>query len=492
VNRPLALAFGALLFTVLATANSGGYRYGVSDQAFYEPAVAMSLHPDLFPRDRVVLASQMRLWIGDSVLAWTARLVGGDLPTLFAVVYVVTLLALFAAAIVFGRSLGASWWTITTFLILLTIRHRIPKTGANSLEGYMHPRILAFALGLGAFAAIVRNRIGLAALLVAVAAAVHTTVAIWFGAVLVIAVAWRLGTTRAIALLLSSAAAVAILLITITPLQGRLAIMDPAWVSVLGDKDYLFASEWPAYAWILNLSYPVVLLALYWRRRALGKATSGEAALVAGLVGLVLIFLVSVPLSAARVALAVQLQVNRVFWVLDVAVTFYLAWWLMDELAGRWGLNARRGVVAALVAISAIRGVYVVAAEGRRELVKIGLPATAWTDAMSWLRTQPATWHVFADPFHAVLFGPSVRVAAERDTLLEVNKDAALAMYDREIALRLGEREHAVGDFLAMSLTDVRRLARTFGLDVFVDRKTRQFDLPVLYQNDEFVIYDLR
>ena len=39
VSRWLALAAGTLLFAVLATANSGGYRYGISDQAFYVPAV---------------------------------------------------------------------------------------------------------------------------------------------------------------------------------------------------------------------------------------------------------------------------------------------------------------------------------------------------------------------------------------------------------------------------------------------------------------------
>ena len=145
----LALALAAVLFVVLATANSGGYRYGVSDQAFYQPAIAMSVDPALFPRDRVVLLPQMRLWVGDTLIAAVARASGVALPSLFVTIYLMTLLALFVGALAMARGLGASWWTVAALLVLLTLRHRIAKTGANSLEGYMHPRMLAFAVGLG-------------------------------------------------------------------------------------------------------------------------------------------------------------------------------------------------------------------------------------------------------------------------------------------------------------------------------------------------------
>ena len=45
-----------LVFALLATANSGGYRYGVGDQAFYIPATELRLTPDAFPRDRALIA----------------------------------------------------------------------------------------------------------------------------------------------------------------------------------------------------------------------------------------------------------------------------------------------------------------------------------------------------------------------------------------------------------------------------------------------------
>jgi hypothetical protein len=72
-----------LIFVVLATANAGGYRYGIGDQAFYEPATQLRLNPDLFPRDRALLESQARLTVIDETLAGATRLTGLDVPALF-------------------------------------------------------------------------------------------------------------------------------------------------------------------------------------------------------------------------------------------------------------------------------------------------------------------------------------------------------------------------------------------------------------------------
>jgi len=181
--RLLALAAGAIAFAILATANAGGYRYGTSDQAFYVPAVARASDPALFPRDSAVLAPQMRLWLGDTVLATMQRMTGLSQPQLFAAVYVAGLLVLFAAAAAFARGLGASWWAVAVATALLTLRHRIPRTGANSLEGYMHPRMFAFGLGLAALALLLRQKLVLPALLVTFAWVAHPTTALWFAAV---------------------------------------------------------------------------------------------------------------------------------------------------------------------------------------------------------------------------------------------------------------------------------------------------------------------
>ena len=43
-------------------------------------------------------------------------------------------------------------------LVAVTLRHRIPHTGANSVEGYFHPRLLAFAVGVSALALFLSGR----------------------------------------------------------------------------------------------------------------------------------------------------------------------------------------------------------------------------------------------------------------------------------------------------------------------------------------------
>ena len=93
------LAAGLVLFVVLATLNSAGYRYGASDQAFYVPAVIRHLHPDYYPRDAPLIDSQARLTVADEAIASIARVTRASLPALFVVLYAGSLVLLACAAI---------------------------------------------------------------------------------------------------------------------------------------------------------------------------------------------------------------------------------------------------------------------------------------------------------------------------------------------------------------------------------------------------------
>jgi hypothetical protein len=130
--KPAGVFVAVLLFVVLATANSGGYRYGISDQAFYIPAVNHHLAPNLFPRDAALIEAQARLVASDELLAAAVRTTGLSLPLLAVILYFAGLILFIVAAAAFARGLGYSWWAVTLFGVLLTFRHRIAKTGANS------------------------------------------------------------------------------------------------------------------------------------------------------------------------------------------------------------------------------------------------------------------------------------------------------------------------------------------------------------------------
>jgi hypothetical protein len=489
VRQRVTLVVAAVAFGLVATANSGGYRFGVSDQAYYEPAIAKLVEPVLFPRDSALLDVQSRFLGSVHLVAAIARVTHIGLPTVFLAIYVVTMAGLFAAAVALARRLGLSWWAIAGMLAIVTLRHRIAKTGANSLEGYMHPRMIAFACGIAACAALASMRILRASMWTALAAFMHPTTGVWFGILLVAGVAAeKPASRRALGVLFVIALVGCVALVAAGPLTGRAVTMDADWLSVLAEKDYLFPTEWPPYAWIVNLAYPVVIGLVYRSRTRLGVVGSGERALVAGVMALVAVFLVSVPLTSARIALVVQMQINRIFWIADFITAAYVAWWLFDAA----GKRARVAIVAVLAAIAVFRGVYVLRVEADRQLIQAVLPDTSWMDALGWLRTQPTSWFVLADPGHAWKYGVSVRVGAHRDTLLESGKDSSMAMYDRDIARRVKDRTAALADFDRLDATRARALAARYRLDVLVEPTTRALDLPVLYHNADFVVYDLR
>ena len=488
-SEALAYTAGALVFTIVAILNCGGYRYGIGDQAFYVPAVVQHLDPALFPRDRSLLSAQDRFMLYDEAIAAIAKISGASVPALFFAAYLLGTALLFGAIASIGRVLYASTGAIVVLAALLTLRHRITQTGANSLESYFQPRMLAFAIGAWAITMYLRGRGTLALLLVAGAFAVHPTTALWFGIWVIAALAvserrWRVP----VAALIAVAGLGVAWAVTLGPLRGRLARMDPMWASAMAGKDYIFPSDWNASFWLVNMAYPVVAGALFLARRRRGLTTDREAGMVAGALVLVIVFLTSWPLMAARIALAVQLQTSRVFWMLDFLTAIYIAW-ALAELPSRQVV--RRAVAAMVVAIAVARGVFVWSVEhAGSPIVRVGLPRDNWTDAMEWIAQSPTDTHVLADPGHAWKYGTSVRVSAQRDVYLEEVKDLALALYSRDVAMNALQRIDAASNLETMSADQLRGLAARYDLDYLV--ADRDVDLPLAYRNAQFRIYSLR
>ena len=489
IKQKAALAVCACAFCLVAVLNCGGYRYGVGDHAFYIPAVTQHLNPDLFPRDRAILHAQDRFMLYDDAIAAFVRATGVSIETVFLAGYFFGLLLLFGASVAIGRAMYGTWLAVAMLAALMTLRHRITQTGANSLESYFQPRMIAFALGAWAVAAYLRGRVAPALALVALAFALHPTTAMWFAiwigaAVFVTEHAWRapLGAIAALGLVL------AVWMVTLGPLQGRLERMDPLWASALAGKDYIFPSELNASFWLVNFSYLVVALAVFLLRRRRGVALHREAGLLAGGAALVAAFLVSWPLMAAGIALALQLQTSRVFWMLDFLAAIYLAWLFAE--APRV-LAVRRAAVAVAIAAAVGRGVFVWGSEhAGNPIVRMEFPQDNWTDAMRWISTTPPRTHVLADPGHAWKYGTSVRVTGERDVYLEEVKDLALALYSRDVALEALRRIADARDFDSFTPVQLRTLAARYDLDYLV--VDRDVDLPVVYRNGRFRVYALK
>jgi len=478
------LGFSCILFVLLATANAAGYRYGTSDQAFYIPAVVRALQPSAFPRDAALIDSQGRLMLADDLIAGIMRTTGIPLDVLFLAGFLLSLLLIWVAITMIGRRLYVSTWATAALAAAFTLRHRIPRTSANSFEPYFHPRMLAFACGALAIAALLRRRFWLAIALVGVSAAVHVTTALWFGVLIGVALVFLDRRFRGLAIAsMTATAAFLAWAATSGMLRDAFAVMDSTWLAAVAGKDSLFASDWPAWAWVANLS----LLAIAWlahsARRRHGTSTDEERAILWGATALVVLFLATFPLVLARIALPVQLQISRVFWIVDFVT-------LMCVIGLARSERAVRTVAALLIGVACVRGVYVMAVEHpERPLFAMHLPATEWEEAARWLKSQPSDIHVLADPGHAWKYGTSIRVAAERDVFLEDVKDSAVAIYSRDVAVRFAERAPLVAGFDQMTAGRTHDLARRYDLDYLVTEA--DLPLPLAHRNSRFRVYRL-
>ena len=484
---------GGVAFAVAATLNAGGYRYGASDQAFYIPAILHHVDPSLFPRDWAMLGAQGRYFFVDEILGTLVRVTGWPLPAWFAIAQVLTLTALYTGALRLGRAVLTSPWALTAWIAALTLRHRIAKTGANTLEGYFHPRMLVFGVGLLALGDVLHGRRWRPVLLLMAAGTLHPTTAALFLAIVLVGLAWidaawRRGVIAAAAL---GAAAAAMALVA-TGRGPALTPMDDAWRALVATKDYTFPTAWSVGTWMTNLAAPTVLALAAAVRARDGRLANAERGVLAGAAVLLAGFFASLPLIAAGVPIAVQLQTSRAFWPIEALAVLSLVWWLTD----RAGASTRmaRAVALTLVVVSAARGVYVgfVESPGRATLA-IDLPDDDWTRALAWIRDQtPHDTFVVADPGHAwkAGMGTAVRIGAWRDVALEETKDIAMAMYSQEAARAVTARIEALAAFDRLDTADLRGLAPADGPAVVVTLGA--LELPVAHRSGAVTVYHLR
>ena len=124
-----------------------------------------------------------------------------------------------------------------------------------------------------------------------------------------------------------------------------------------------------------------------------------------------------------------------------------------------------------------------------RRIVQLRVADDDWGRVMAWTRATAPDTGWLADPMHAVKYGTSVRVAGERDVLVEAVKDAAIGMYTRDIATRTEERLAAIGPFETLTPERALTLARRYDLDYLVTEQP--LDLPMAFESGALKVYRL-
>ncbi len=495
LRRTIAIVLGLTLFSALATLNVGGYRFGVQDQSFYIPSILQALDPTLYERDAPLLGAQGGYIVFDEAIATLLATTGLSMRALFLLLFFASLAVLGASTAAAGWSLYRSRWAVAVLVVGLTLRHRISMTAVNTLEGYLHPRMLAFAVGVAALALFLRGRSWMALAVALGAVALHPTIAAWFLLLLGVAVLVGDPTARRPLLMVGAGLAPIVVWVAFDRLGDRLIVMDDAWLALLAHKSYLFSTRWPVSAWVANLGTAGLLAGIYLYRRRLGLVSPRETGLICGSGALLLLFLMTLPFVDLALALAVQLQIGRIFWLIDLLALMSLAW--LVTTPEHWPVPVsspglvRRVALAVVLVASVLRGGYVTFIEHPdRPVIAWQTGADDWSRTMQWLTSTPTDTHVLADPAHAWRHGTSVRVAGQRDLFLEEVKDPALAIYSRAVAQRILDRVEDLGPFDALTASDAARLARKYDLDYLVT--DRSLALPLAYRSGPFRIYTLQ
>jgi hypothetical protein len=175
--------------------------------------------------------------------------------------------------------------------------------------------------------------------------------------------------------------------------------------------------------------------------------------------------------------------------MLDFLATVYVVW-LLAEWHPRTARRAA-GAAAIVLVLTIARGGYVAFVRfPERPFAQIGIPENDWGRVMAWARRadNPGGW--LADPYHAALYGTSVRVAGERDVFVEAIKDAAIGMYDRPVAIRTDTRLRELGAFAALTPSRARELGAEYDLEYLVSEQ--ELDLPLAFSSGKLRVYRLR
>ena len=120
----------------------------------------------------------------------------------------------------------------------------------------------------------------------------------------------------------------------------------------------------------------------------------------------------------------------------------------------------------------------------------MNLPDGDWQQIATWARSSaPVDAHFLIDPTGVDREGVSFRVAAGRDVFIEPSMDPSIAMYSREIAMRVQERQAALPDFGLVTSTMARDVAARYGLTHLVT--VREYPFPMLFSNGRLHVYSL-
>ena len=434
-----------------------GYHPGVEDDGVYLPAVKRHLNPQLYPHDFEFFTLQLQATIFDKLIAGSIRLT--HLPVGVGVLlwhFVSIFLLLWGCWQISRRCFNepyAQWAAVSTVAVLLTM----PVAGTALYLGdqYLHPRLLASAVILGAIVAIVDRKYLLAAVCLAIAVVIHPLMAS-FGISYCIFLAWKEWPRANVPLLA-----------LMFPLGWIFEPTSDAWRAAARTRDYYFLSNWHWYEW-LGVFAPLILL--WWFRRV---ATRGGSTVVAhmtrrlvgyGLFQLAVALTIMFPASLERLKPLQPMRYLHLLYLILVLIS--------GGLIGRYILRTHISRCLLFFVPLGLLMFYT-----QRETFPasphLEFPGTVsqnpWLEAFAWIRQNTPPDSYFAlDPYYMERPGEdfhSFRALAERSALADYVKDPSVATQVPRLAPRWLEEVTAQEGWRHFQAADFQRLKNRFGVD---------------------------
>lgn len=480
-----------LILLTAAAIFIAGYHPGWEDDAVYLPAIKKLLAPGLYPWDSDFFRLQMQATIFDKLIAASARI--SHLPlgwVLFAWQFLGILLVLAACRQLARRCFDdpAAEWTAVSLIAALTT---IPVAGTALclIDQHLHPRLLATAAILWAIVAVLDRRRLWTGVLLLVALTIHPIMAA-FGISLCLFLgigmpAWlaspnapqRVGGPSR-----HSAMAMAVL-----PMGWIFEPVSDAWRQAAETRTYYFLSRWEWYEW-LGVVAPLILLWVFSR-----LVHSSLAGYLAQRLVWFAVFQTAVSLAMmlpARLERLRPLQPMRFLHL--VYLIFFL---LAGGLIGRYLLRNRAWRWLVLFVPLGLGMFYaqrqLLPASNHLELPGVA-PRNEWVRAFAWVRQNTPPDSLFAlDPYYMRQPGEDYhgfRALAERSSLADVVKDAAVATQVPRLAPRWLAEVNAVRGWKNFQAADFARLHREFKVNWMVAAAPAAPGLDCPYRSQSVVV----
>jgi hypothetical protein len=450
-------SLGILLLLAAFAILLHGYHPGVEDDGVYLPAIKRHLNPQLYPHDFEFFTLQLQATVFDKLIAGSIRLT--HLPVGVGVLlwhFVSIFLLLWGCWQISRRCFNEpyeQWAAVGTVAVLLTM----PVAGTALYLGdqYLHPRLLASAVILGAIVAILDRKYFLAAGCLAIAFVIHPLMAS-FGISYCIFLVWKQRPQ-------SSAPMLAILF----PLGWIFEPTSDAWRAAARTRDYYFLSNWQWYEWV-GVFAPLILL-WWFHRIATRNGSTVVAHMTSRLVGyglfqLLVALIIMLPASLERLKPLQPMRCLHLLYLIFVLIS--------GGLIGRYILRTH---ISRWLLVFVPLGLLMFYTQRQTfpSSPHLELPGAVsqnpWIEAFAWIRQNTPPDSYFAlDPSYMERPGEdfhSFRALAERSALADYVKDPSVATQVPRLAPRWLEEVKAQEGWPHFQTADFQRLKNRFGVD---------------------------